>query len=65
MADGHFVPSDTGSKPVVDIVFFNVIHDWVGSNRIVEVIFECSEMLHSSIKLDNYFDWRSWLHEIY
>lgn len=35
MTDGHFVPSDTGSKPVVDIVFSNVMHDWVGSNRIV------------------------------
>lgn len=49
MTDGHFVPSDTGSKPVVDIVFSNVMYDWVGSNRVVEVIFECSEMLHSSI----------------
>nr|DAX14530.1 MAG TPA: hypothetical protein [Bacteriophage sp.] len=65
MTDGHFVPSDTGSKPVVDIVFSNVMHDWVGSNRIVEVILSVAKCCTLLIKLDNYFDWRSWLYEIY
>lgn len=59
------MPSDIGSKPVVDIVFSNVIHDWVGSNRIVEVILSVAKCCTLLIKLDNYFDWRSWLHEIY
>lgn len=65
MTDGHFVPSDIGSKPVVDIVFSNVMHDWVGSNRIVEVILSVAKCCTLLIKLDNYFDWRSWLYEIY
>ena len=39
MTDGHFVPSDTGLKPVVDIVFSNVMHDWVGSDCIVGMTF--------------------------
>ena len=59
----HFLCGIKSSNLLPDIIFSNVMHDWVGSNRIVEVIFGVAKCYTLLIRLDNYFDWRSWLYE--